>query len=60
MENQTEVINQAAMIEILSQVDPACLSGDALQAACWWLLRIEDCPLYGQFNEEYQNRVHGR
>ena len=57
--SKNEVISKSAMLEILSQVDPACLSGDALYAACWWMLGVGDCPLYRKFNEEYQNRIQG-
>ena len=55
--SKNEVISKSALIEILSQVDPSHLSGDALYVACWWMLGIEDCPLYQKFNEEYQARV---
>ena len=47
------------LIEVFGNVDPAVLSGQALEQACVWLAENDvHGGVYFVFNEEYQRRAN--
>ena len=52
-------MENAQLIEVFGNVDPAVLSGQALEQACVWLAENDvHGGVYFVFNEEYQRRAN--